>query len=66
MSSSVLGGIVRRGVIPGAAGGVAEIIWISTYAADRIFVGLPKASPAYDEVFNLLPTGFRSIPPSQG
>jgi hypothetical protein len=33
MARSVLIGIVRRGVVAGAAGGVAEILWISIYSA---------------------------------
>ena len=33
MAGSVLIGIVRRGVIAGAAGGIAEVLWISAYAA---------------------------------
>jgi hypothetical protein len=33
MAKSVLIGIVRRGLVAGAAGGVAEILWISIYAA---------------------------------
>jgi hypothetical protein len=39
---------IARGVMHGAAGGVANIVWIYTYAADTAFVRLPKASPAYD------------------
>jgi hypothetical protein len=33
MADAVLIGILRRGVAAGAAGGVAEVLWISTYAA---------------------------------
>ncbi len=32
MDRSTLSAIVRRGVVAGAAGGVAEIIWVSVYA----------------------------------
>jgi hypothetical protein len=33
MTRFVFTGLVRRGVVAGAAGGIAEILWISVYAA---------------------------------
>jgi hypothetical protein len=33
MTGSVLIGIIRRGIAAGAAGGIAEVLWISTYTA---------------------------------
>jgi hypothetical protein len=33
MTSSALIGVIRRGIAAGTAGGIAEVLWISTYTA---------------------------------